>query len=93
MSHDDVIYILGMRFFKDGERLRRLNVVGRPSWATAYGEATQLVRVPVSLLPELTSKMEQMREREERLRAAIEADILYTTPGYTFDDLERVESC
>ena len=91
IRHSDVVYICGKRFILDGDALRPVRAIGRPDYATRYGEPTQLLRVPVSLLPGLLRQMEQMEVAEKALRAAVGSDVLYTSPGFTIDDLDRVQ--
>ena len=87
MRHSDVVYIMGLRHIWVDGRLVRDNRTGRPSYAGPFGEPTVLIRVPVSLVPDLKIKMDELRQREEELRQKLREDVFYTTPGFKWDDL------
>ena len=87
MKHSDVIYIMGVRHILVDGRLVRDNRRGRPEYAGPYGEPTVPLRVPISLLPDLKVKMEELRQRESELRQRLADDFLYTSPGYRWEDL------
>ena len=87
MKHSDIIYIMGVRCIYHNGRLVVFNQRGKPAYGVLYGEPCVSMRVPVSLVPELKSKMAELAAKESELKRVLAENPLFTSPGFTADDL------
>lgn len=86
------VYVMGrkMLVLPDGRLKKIRRGDGRPFNSGQYGEPTQRVSVPISLIPELRQKMLDLSNIVAK-RRILESNPLFTTEGYTYEDFFRAE--
>ena len=81
-----IVYLFGTPMELVSENVVRPLRRGRPVSSGVYGEPVKIVRVPVSLLPDLLAKMELLKAQVASQRPTAD-NPFFTTPGLDISKL------